>query len=407
MAGSAAGISGALIAGLVSKPGSTASLKSAGPAVVGQSVGEEGAMPVPGLPNAANPIERLEPAVLGVRPPERVGSAAPAAEMPMAGGHDTGKTATVPPPPAALRPVLPTALAASSGNALSEKLLLPDAQQEVMVPVVIDGVPVGENVADRPAHRGLGTAPAEIAPTMGRNAGSVGEASIPPVSSGKNTTVNVDDKELKESNQVVGTEIANEVVSMRLEIPAPSSTSSLLPVADLRAGVEGLRGRLGPEASASWVAVGRVVDAADVLWATDRAGVDVKLQFEGEGVWVRVDYRDGEVTATFRAESPELRDRLTAAWQQHVAGAVESRPYRMADPLFEVGAVDRNGTFSAQADVREDAGRRGGNEQAAPEWPTRLAPVAARSVADAPVPAAVDLSPSDLRLPSLRLNVFA
>lgn len=194
---------------------------------------------------------------------------------------------------------------------------------------------------------------------------------------------------------------------MRLELPALSSTSSLLPVADLRAAAEGVRGRSGPEASASWVAVGRVVDAADVLWATDRAGVDVKLQFEGEGVWVRVDYRDGEVTATFRAESPELRDRLTAAWQQHVAGAVESRPYRMADPLFAVGTGDGNGTFSAQADVQGDASRRGGSEQAEPEWPARLAPLAAGAVADTRVPAAVDLSPSDPRLPSLRLNVFA
>ena len=159
---------------------------------------------------------------------------------------------------------------------------------------------------------------------------------------------------------VVGTEAANAPAVMRSDSPT-TPTAGVTPgsAAPMLVGA----GHVGEvrvlEGSAPWTAVGRVLDAADVLWATDRAGVDLKLQLGGEGVWVRVDYRDGEVTATFRADSPELRDRLTAAWQQHVAGVGEQRPYRLSEPLFSISDDRAAGSSAHGSSAEGDASRRG------------------------------------------------
>lgn len=120
-------------------------------------------------------------------------------------------------------------------------------------------------------------------------------------------------------------------------------------------------GDVRPAAAAvRWTSVDRVLDAADVLWATDRTGVDLKVQFEGEGIWVRVDYREGEVTATFRADSADLRDRLATAWHQHVSSSGELRPYRFADPLFVGGSLQAEDALGAHVASDSRSGDRHG-----------------------------------------------
>lgn len=120
-------------------------------------------------------------------------------------------------------------------------------------------------------------------------------------------------------------------------------------------------GDVRPAAAAvRWASVDRVLDAADVLWATDRAGVDLKVQFEGEGIWVRVDYREGEVTATFRTDSADLRDRLATAWHQLVSSSGELRPYRFADPLFVGGSLQAEDALGAHVSSDSRSGDRNG-----------------------------------------------
>lgn len=379
---------------------SAAALPPADSTVSGDRGSAEAVRVAPGFPATTERGERLDLELLASRRLD------PASGTDLAGAAPRGEAAATVPLVTAGRGAPVTAPTTLSGDAASLADPSVDADQGRVAPLVAGNEPTRENVAERQARRSPGAAPAENAVVADRSPAPVRHGLSAAGNSGKNDTLVTDEQNLKKSMAAVGTEVANEGAAMRLESPAAPLTASLPLVPELRAGAEGMRARLGTEAGAPWVAVGRVVDAADVLWATDRAGVDVKLQFEGEGVWVRVDYRDGEVKATFRAESPELRDRLTAAWQQHVAGAVESRPYRMADPLFEVGVGDRSASFSAQADVQGDASRRGGNEQAAPEWPARLTPAATGMAAETRGPAAAAPS-SELRASSLRLNVFA
>lgn len=380
--------------------GSAASLPSADSTTSGDRGSVEAVGLAPGVLPTTERGERLDSDLL---PSRRLG---PASGTDFAGAAPRGEDAAAAPLVTTGRRAPEAAPTTFPGDAASLADPAVDADQGLVVSLVAGSEPTRENVAERHARRSPGAASAESAVVADWNAAPVRHGHPAAGFSGKNETLVFGEQYLKESRADVGTEAANEGAVMRLESPAAPLTASLPLVPELRAGAEGMRARPGTEAGAPWVAVGRVVDAADVLWATDRAGVDVKLQFEGEGVWVRVDYRDGEVKATFRAESPELRDRLTAAWQQHVAGAVESRPYRMADPLFEVGVGDRSASFSAQADVQGDASRRGGNEQAAPEWPARLTPAATGVVAGTHGPA-VAAPPSELRASSLRLNVFA
>lgn len=206
----------------------------------------------------------------------------------------------------------------------------------------------------------------------------------------------------------VGIEAANAPAVMRSDSPTtPTPGVTTGSVAPMLVGA----GHVGEvrvlEGSAPWTAVGRVLDAADVLWATDRAGVDLKLQLGGEGVWVRVDYRDGEVTATFRADSPELRDRLTAAWHQHVAGVGEQRPYRLSEPLFSMSDDRATGSSAHGSSAEGDTSRRGssGREAADSASGERIGGVL-------PFSAARGSSPSEVnrindRSSRRRLSVFA
>lgn len=224
----------------------------------------------------------------------------------------------------------------------------------------------------------------------------------------KNDTLVTDHKREAEVHDMVGIEAANKPAVMRSDSLTPSILSSTSGGSVPMLVGPGQLGEVRVlEGSAPWTAVGRVLDAADVLWATDRAGVDLKLEVGGEGIWVRVDYRDGEVTATFRSDSPELSDRLTAAWQQHVAGVSEQRPYRLSEPLFSIND-DRTSGSSAHGSAAEgDAGRRGSSGREAADLSS-----SERISGTLPLAAARGSSPSEVnRLNNHgsrhRLSVFA
>lgn len=151
----------------------------------------------------------------------------------------------------------------------------------------------------------------------------------------------------------LGTEAAEQRPLMHPEasfVRKPSvreeSISSLMSTGSLMSGeLAGFGRETAPTAAPMSTAQGvrEVIDAADKLWATDRPSVNFKLNLDDVGVAVRVEYREGEVTATFQTDSPELRERLAAAWQVHVASTSDQKPYRVADPVFTTPASPSSG----------------------------------------------------------------
>ncbi len=108
---------------------------------------------------------------------------------------------------------------------------------------------------------------------------------------------------------------------------------------------------VGPDAghpAAAVKAIRQITDAADVLWATDRTGVNLKLKLEDVGVAVNVAYRDGEIRATFHTDSAGLREALSSAWEAHAVSVADQKPYRLAEPVFSSSGSSSGGGSSSQ-----------------------------------------------------------
>lgn len=182
------------------------------------------------------------------------------------------------------------------------------------------------------------------------------------LSSGINKKVSLDsvDERLMDHRSAVGTETANPVTPMLHDSRHPRFAA--LQGEPLVSGVghsaeQGSLGRAASEATApnskaavaAVEAIRQITDAADVLWATERSGVNLKLKLDDVGVAVSVSYRDGEIRATFHADSPELRNALSTAWEKHVFSISDQKPYRFAEPVFSSSNTSSNGEQGAFA----------------------------------------------------------
>lgn len=221
--------------------------------------------------------------------------------------------------------------------------------------------------ARSPAERGpskagrRSTMSAETAAVFRTSAGGALDARSDPEDVRKINSLPVDLKSVAKTCSSVGIEAADTGAVMRDEHRTTAWIEMAGGAIAPATGSPVTNGDVRPAAAAvRWTSVDRVLDAADVLWATDRTGVDLKVQFEGEGIWVRVDYREGEVTATFRADSADLRDRLATAWHQHVSSSGELRPYRFADPLFVGGSLQAEDALGAHVASDSRSGDRHG-----------------------------------------------
>ncbi len=79
--------------------------------------------------------------------------------------------------------------------------------------------------------------------------------------------------------------------------------------------------------------------------------VQLRLQFGGEDLRVRVELRDGAVHTDFRTDSPELRTALTREWQAVAASAPE-QALRYLDPVFSSAPASAS-TDSQQHPARQ------------------------------------------------------
>ena len=193
----------------------------------------------------------------------------------------------------------------------------------------------------------LGVSPAAVTPS-GVNSS---------IEANKNNFLTVDKQDLASEQPLVGTRAANWGDSMNPESrPAPFAPRSVEGVAAVDTTFSGVlpAGKTSESASTPPAQAAQIVheirDIADSLWAVERNSVEVRFHFnEKEHLSVKVEYRDGVVKTTFRTDSPELRDTIAREWQSQVASAADSRPYRVADPVFNTPPADARG-FSLGGD---------------------------------------------------------
>ena len=118
--------------------------------------------------------------------------------------------------------------------------------------------------------------------------------------------------------------------------PGDLAVSGSLPAAVTTAAVDA---RISAEststASASGAAhaVEAVLDAAQVAAEARRGAVELRFEVGGNELQVRVDLRHDDVQATFRTESPELRQALAQEWDSVVTAAAE-RGVRLLPAIF-------------------------------------------------------------------------
>jgi hypothetical protein len=244
-----------------------------------------------------------------------------------------------------LRTVQATVLPAPDAESL---LSLEQAALDLVSEVTADGLPVTRMVESdsAPLVRRV-----VVPESMEKIAADLGDAFRDRVKErvqgepdSKRNLLSADQKEFATSKFILGTETADRRALMHPDASSYRSPKAREESFSISSGLSALTPGVLTEFTAESVesshsssaaqSVRQIVDVADKLWATDRPSTHLKLKLDDVGVAVRVEYRDGEITATFQTESPELRERLAAAWQAQVVSLSDHKPYRLAEPVF-------------------------------------------------------------------------
>ncbi len=155
-------------------------------------------------------------------------------------------------------------------------------------------------------------------------------------------------------------------------------------------------------------AVETVTSLADAQFSASmqKSGtVQLRLQFGGEDLSVRVELRDGAVHTDFRTDSPELRTALTQEWQA-VAADSPAQTLRYLEPVFSPGSSPA----SANADSQQHPSRQQDLPQRSPPaaWTDDASPFTRRSqLSDSFIPEPVAPRVPALLPTSSRLSVLA
>jgi hypothetical protein len=101
-------------------------------------------------------------------------------------------------------------------------------------------------------------------------------------------------------------------------------------------------------------AVAVVLQAAELLSLREQKSVSLQFSVGGADLSVRVELHANEVRATFRTDSPELRDALSREWQAVASTPTNSdRPFRMAPAVFTASDQSAHNPFSGDASSRQ------------------------------------------------------
>jgi hypothetical protein len=250
------------------------------------------------------------------------------------------------------------------------------------------------------------------------------------IESEKNKFLTADKKGDAKVSQVAGIVNAKSSPTMRSNLPASPMESAVKPVqgVDESLAVAAAQNRIGGGAgdlspvddTPSLKISGHAIDAAGAVRevvelthefrARERSSVEVNFDFKDDTqLSVRVALRNGDVQATFRTDSAELRATLSREWHGQAAViAHETRGFHVAEPVFTSSGDFSDASSNRQSgfSTGDDARRQGDPSQSDGSASRRTAfPAdAARSRSSSTVlPAATILRPSTDRL----LQAFA
>lgn len=160
-------------------------------------------------------------------------------------------------------------------------------------------------------------------------------------------------------------------------------------------------------ASAAHRAVDTVMSTAERFASGTHNAVNLQFSLAGVDLAVRVEMRDGEVRATFRTDSNELRAALATEWQSVNAG-VADRTLRLGDPVFTHAAASSSTSLAGDGASQQQQRDPGSRQAPSAEFFESRFP---RSGLAAAATAAVSDSVATPRLSALntplRLHTFA
>jgi hypothetical protein len=215
--------------------------------------------------------------------------------------------------------------------------------------------------------------------------------------------------QIADGDFVFGTDIANSAPAMATgAFPRPPSSNlgeHALPLATATLTGEPPRPVAVPlaAAAAAYRAVNAVLEATERFAAGGAQTVNLRFSVDGSDLAVRVELRGGEVHATFRTDSNELRTALAQEWQT-MSGSEAGRPLRAIDPVFAPAKSAGFGAASGESAPHQhrDSGGRQSDEPTHSRMPGQPAsPSLSPSVSSAPAPRPAAAATT------LRLHTFA
>jgi hypothetical protein len=167
--------------------------------------------------------------------------------------------------------------------------------------------------------------------------------------SAKNTGQAADNKHFNNSTSKVGTDTAIGSVPMTSNLHASATAAA---TSDVFATTSSSAASTTQDTQAVAVShatalVHQINEIGEGLWRVDRQSVEVNFNFgDKDHLSVRVEYKNGQVQATFNTSSTELRTAITQAWNSQNSSSGD-RSYKMADPVFTSSS---NSSFSSGED---------------------------------------------------------
>lgn len=252
--------------------------------------------------------------------------------------------------------------------------------------------------------------PEKIAAESGSSVTEVGSVKKSP----EKKSLVIEKEQFETASRIVGTNVAK----TRSNMPLPASTASRSSIDDVPASLatpaldfaalvkEAPAPTALPEsASAARRTVESVLAVADHFTTGGQHGVNLKFSVGGIDLAVRVEVRGGTVQATFRTDSPELRNALASEWRA-VAAESSERSHSLAEPVFTSSAANRDGLQSGAGGASDQRGS-GARQEQSPFAEAATAPrFAARRPAFASPSTAVPASGLPAATPG-RLHVLA
>lgn len=319
-----------------------------------------------------------------------------------------------PPPPAAPAAVASAAAPAANPEPVLELQLASGVTLRIETAPAAPGRPVPAAASPTSPMATAETGAAEFASRV-PGAAQAGESGA---DSGKNEFLNAGPQQDTKGEGIAGIDVAKSDPAMPAKPFNPASLASDA----LRSAVLAVRSDVAPATTAGDTAaavpaaatdfarsavqtVVNVVDSQVAVQGHDLSSVNLRLNFEGQDLAIRVELRPDGVHTSFHTDSPELRTALSQQWQTSAVDDA-SRGLHFHEPQF--AAADRAPGFTPNGQSSSDQSSRDPQQRSrlADESGAAVFGRSAASPAAAPAPAAVRAAPVR-SAHTLHLSTFA